>query len=156
MWDMDSSVLNAAFTMVVVALLALAGCGPQRVTEPPVDVPLYQSWELQPGDAIAGHQVLGGLGDISIALDGNTVYAPYEGRVQPYQGGCVMFSSTDVPNYLLRLCGLNAPKYGPKETGEALGRGDVLQFAVLNKRPDGKWALVEPSKQILEQMLQAR
>jgi hypothetical protein len=67
-----------------------------------------------------------------------------------------MFSSADVPNYLLRLCGLKKPKFGARRAGEAIGTADALEFALLNKRPDGLWALVEPSKQILEQMLQAR
>jgi hypothetical protein len=99
---------------------------------------------------------MGGLGDLSIALKGNTIYAPYEGRVQPNQQGCVMFSSADVPNYLLRLCGVKNPNFGLRKEGEVIGTADALQFALLNKRPDGLWALVEPSKKILEQMLQPR
>ncbi len=155
MWDMDLNALNAALVVVVV-LLATLGCSPEPAAEPPIDVKLYQTWELQPGDAVAGYSVTGGLGDISIALQGDTVYAPYDGRVQPHKPGCVMFSSADVPNYLLRLCGLKKPKFGARRAGEAIGTADALEFALLNKRPDGLWALVEPSKQILEQMLQGR
>jgi hypothetical protein len=155
MWDMDLNVLNTALTALVM-LFCVAGCTSKPVTEAPLDVRLYQTWELQPGDSIAGYSVSGGLGDISIALKGNKVYAPYDGRLQPNKQGCVMFSSTDVPNYLLRLCGLNNPKFGLRTTGEAIGTADNLQFAVLNKRSDGLWALVEPSKQILQQMLQPR
>ncbi|HBB34128.1 MAG TPA: hypothetical protein DDZ80_10465 [Cyanobacteria bacterium UBA8803] len=136
-------------------LLTLVSCTPQPTTESPIDIKLYQNWELQPGDIIAGHKVTGSLGDISIALKGGKVYAPYEGRLQPHKPGCVMFSSSDVPNYLLRLCGLKTPNFGLRKAGEALGSSDNLEFAVLNKRPDSKWALVEPSKQLLEQMLQA-
>jgi hypothetical protein len=51
---------------------------------------------------------------------------------------------------------LNNPKYGLRKTGEAIGTAEALQFALLNKRADGRWALVEPSKKILEQMLQPR
>ncbi len=155
MWDMDLNALNAALVVVVVLLTTL-GCTPEPAAEPPIDVKLYQTWELQPGDAVAGYSVTGGLGDISIALQGDTVYAPYDGRVQPHKPGCVMFSSADVPNYLLRLCGLKKPKFGARRAGEAIGTADALEFALLSKRPDGLWALVEPSKQILEQMLQGR
>lgn len=155
MWDMDSSVLNSALATLVV-LLFTPSCTPQPVAEAPIDVQLYQTWELQPGDTVAGYAVMGGLGDLSIALKGNTIYAPYEGRVQPNQQGCVMFSSADVPNYLLRLCGVKNPNFGLRKGGEAIGTADALEFALLNKRPDGLWALVEPSKKILEQMLQPR
>ena len=155
MWDMDSSVLNSALATLVV-LLFTPSCTPQPVAEAPIDVQLYQTWELQPGDTVAGYAVMGGLGDLSIALKGNTIYAPYEGRVQPNQQGCVMFSSADVPNYLLRLCGVKNPNFGLRKGGEAIATADALQFALLNKRPDGLWALVEPSKKILEQMLQPR
>jgi len=155
MWDMDLNVLNAALASLVV-LLFVAGCTPKPVPEAPIEVQIYQNWELQPGDVVAGYSVIGGLGDISIALKGNAVYAPYDGRVQPNKSGCVVFSSADVPNYLLRLCGMKNPKFGPRKAGEAIGTADALQFALLNKRPDGLWALVEPSKRILEQMLQPR
>jgi hypothetical protein len=155
MWDMDSNVLNTALAALVM-LLCITSCTPKPGADAPIDVPLYQNWELQPGDTVAGYSVLGGLGDLSIALKGNKVYAPYEGRVQPNKQGCVMFSSADVPNYLLRLCGLKNPSFGLHKAGEAIGTADALHFAVLNKRPDGRWALVEPSKKILEQMLQSR
>ena len=155
MWDMDLNVLNTALGALVM-LLCVTGCTPNPVAEAPIDVKLYQNWELQPGDTVAGYSVMGGLGDLSIALNGNKVYAPYEGRLQPNKPGCVMFSSTDVPNYLLRLCGMKNPNFGLRKAGEAMGTADALQFALLNKRPDGLWALVEPSKQILQQMLQLR
>lgn len=154
MLDMDLSVLNLLATGVI--LLGVAGCTPQPVTEQPLDVQLFQSWELQAGDTVAGYRVTGGLGDISIALKGNSIYAPYAGRLQPNKPGCVMFSSADVPNYLLRLCGVKNPQFGLKKAGEAIGTAEALQFALLNKRADGKWALVEPSKQILQQMLPPR
>ena len=141
MWDMDLSGINAALTVFAV-MLAIAGCTPQSIVEQPLDVPLSQKWELQPGDAVAGYPVTGSLGDISIALNGNKIYAPYDGRLQPNKPGCVVFSSTDVPNYLLRLCGVNKPQFGQRLAGEAIGTADTLQFAVLNKRPDGLWALV--------------
>lgn len=66
MWDMDLSVLNVLTTTAL--LLCVASCTPQPVAEQPLDVQLFQSWELQTGDAVAGYRVTGGLGDISIAL----------------------------------------------------------------------------------------
>ena len=73
MWDMDLNVLNAALAAMVLLLLT-GGCTPQLVAEAPIEVQIYQNWELQPGDAVAGYSVMGGLGDISITLNGNTVY----------------------------------------------------------------------------------
>lgn len=152
MWDMGSNVIN--WVLAGVLLLTVVGCTPQPPTEAPREVQLSQKWELQPGDVVGGHQVLGGLGDISIALKGGSVYAPYAGRVQPHKPECVIFSSEEVPNYLFRLCGLSQPFFGPKRAGNAIGTGDVVQFALLNKQRDGRWAMVEPSKKIIQQMLQ--
>lgn len=152
MWDMDSNAIN--WVLAVVALLMVVGCTPQHSTEAPREVQLAQKWELQPGNVVGGHQVLGGLGDITIALNGDTVYAPYAGRVQPHKPECVIFSSEEVPNYLFRLCGLSKPFFGPKRAGEAIGTGNLVQFALLNRQRDGRWAMVEPSKKIIQQMLQ--
>ena len=155
MLDMDLSALNC-FVIVAVLLLATAGCSSKQTKEAALNLQLYQTWELQAGDVVAGYTVLGGLGDLSIALKGKAVYAPYDGRLRPQQAGCTIFSSEDVPHYLLRLCGLQKPRLGPHQSGEILGTAKTLQLAVLNKRPDGLWALVEPSKQILKQMLLPR
>ena len=155
MSDMDLNVLNSALA-VMVALLVITGCTPKQTKESPLEVQLYQTWELQPGEVIAGYSVIGGLGDLSIALKGQKVYAPYDGKVQPHKQDCVIFSSEDVPNYLLRLCGLKRPQFGVQRSGEVIGSADTLQFAVLNKRPDGLWSLVEPSKQVIKQMLLPR
>lgn len=151
MWDMAS---NAIKLLCAVGLLSAVGCTQQFAAEPLREIQLYQNWELQPGDAVGGHSVLGGLGDISIALNGDSVYAPFEGRVQPHKGQCVIFSSEELPSYLFRLCGLNSPKYGLRRAGEAIASGRELRFAVLNKQADGRWALIEPSRQIIEQLLQ--
>lgn len=154
MWDMDSNAINTAIALMLsVVLVALAGCTPQPPAEAPREVRLSQKWELQPGDVIAGHQVVGGLGDISIALNGDAIYAPFDGRVQPHNPQCVIFSSEEVPVYLFRLCGLNKPNFGFRRAGEAIGTGKDLRLALLNKQPDGRWAVVEPSKKIVQQML---
>jgi hypothetical protein len=151
MWDMDSNVLRKGVALV---LLAIAGCTQKPPLEAPREIKLYQNWELQPGDMVAGREVLSGLGDLTIALKGNSIYAPFDGRLQPHKPNCVIFSSEEVPVYLFRLCGLRSPNYGFRRAGEAIGSAQELQFAVLTRRSDGQWALVEPSKKIIEQMLQ--
>lgn len=156
MWDMDLSVFNGALVLAIsVVLLAVFSCTQKPMTETAREIQLAQNWELQPGDVVAGHKVLGGLGDVSIALNGDAVYAPFDGRVQPYKPECVIFSSEEVPVYLFRLCGLDKPNFGFLRAGEVIGTGKDLRFAVLTKQPDGRWALVEPSKKIIEQMLQS-
>lgn len=139
--------------IALLAILLLTGCTRPSDSEPPLEIRLYQSWELQPGDTIAGRSVIGGLGDISIALDGNPVYAPFDGRAQRDTRNCVIFSSADVPAYLFRLCGLSDPSLGRLNQGDVIGRGTTLQFAALRKQPNGTWAIVEPSKRMLERTL---
>ena len=131
----------------------LGGCS--QPIEPDRSLPIEQQWQLQPGSTIAGRQVAGGLGDISIELNGDRVYAPADGRVQPVKTNpiCVVFEAPEIPAYLFRLCGIRNPKLGEVQQGEAIGRADDLQFAALRRQPDGKWAMVEPSRQILEQTL---
>ncbi len=134
--------------------LALAGCFAGNQVVPPLEVKLHQQWQLQPGDRIGNYPVLGGLGDISIGLNRQSVYAPFRGRAQPSQAACVLFSSPDVPAYLFRFCGLENPRLGSVSAGDRLGRAQTLQFATLRKQPNGTWAIVEPSRQILERILQ--
>ncbi|WP_199321377.1 hypothetical protein [Microcoleus sp. FACHB-831] len=150
---MDLKSLRGGIAAALV-LLNLVGCTQKAPAEASREIQLYQKWELQPGDVVAGHAVVSGLGDLTIALNGKAVYAPFDGRVQPHRGNCAIFSSEEVPVYLFRMCGLKSPNYGFRRAGEALGSANELQFAVLNKQPDGRWALVEPSKKLLEQMLQ--
>lgn len=115
---------------------------------------IQQAWELQPGDTIAGHRVAGSLGDVSIDLNGDKVYAPFDGRVQPNTiEGCIVFSSAEVPAYLFRLCGVRHPKLGEIKQGDAIGSANYLQFAALRRQPDGKWAMVEPASDILQRTL---
>jgi hypothetical protein len=124
--------------------------------ERPVNLQLYQKWQLQPGDRVMGYTVTSGLGDISIALRGRRVYAPFNGSIRPSgkQDGCVFFVSTEVPAYMFRLCGLKQPKLGTVQQGEAIARSDMLVFAALRKQPSGNWAMVEPSVNMLERMLE--
>lgn len=139
--------------LALALLLSVTGCT-NRPSEAVRAIQIYQDWELAPGDAIAGHLVLGGLGDISIELKGASVYAPFDGRVQPNVKGCVIFSTPQIPAYLFRLCGLKRPTLGQVSQGEAIGSGNYLQFAALRRQPDGRWALVEPAVDILERTLE--
>lgn len=136
------------------SMLLLASC--QRATsEPqPRNLQIQQTWELQPGQSIAGYAVAAGLGDITVRLDGGSVYAPYEGDVQPAAtGDCVIYSSAEVPAYVFRLCGLRQPQLGQVRAGQPIGTGVYLHFAALRRQPDGTWVIVEPASQIVEQML---
>jgi hypothetical protein len=140
---------------MVMAILLLTGtsCTSTAFTEPVRTIQLQQTWQLKVGDTIGGHRVVAGLGDISINLQGDAVYAPFNGRVQPTEQGCVLFSSPEIPAYLFRLCGLNHPRLGELQQGEAIGSGDYLHFATLRKEQEGTWSMVEPARDILERVL---
>ncbi|WP_199245288.1 hypothetical protein [[Phormidium] sp. ETS-05] len=74
---MDLSVFKNALSAVLVALCGVVGCTNGLPPEPPRTLQIQQTWELKPGDELAGHRIIGGLGDISIALSGDkTLYAP--------------------------------------------------------------------------------
>ncbi|MDJ0706265.1 MAG: hypothetical protein QNJ46_23585 [Leptolyngbyaceae cyanobacterium MO_188.B28] len=130
-------------------MLFAAGCGAQP-NVPPRAIQLHQKWALQPGAEVAGLRISGGLGDISIELKGKSVRAPFNGKVQPNREDCVVFSSSEVPAYLFRLCGLKRPQLGDLQEGEVIGSGEALQFAALRRQPDGSWAIVEPAVDLLE------
>lgn len=119
----------------------------------PLSIEIQQNWQLQPGQTVAGYPILGGVGDISIELNNGTVYAPFDGAVQPNGEICVAFSSPEVPAYLLRMCGLQHPKLGEVREGQPIGKADTVQIAALRRLPDGKWAMVEPSSRVLERAL---
>lgn len=135
--------------------LAILGAGCSTTPSVPVrPVPVQQNWELQPGKMIGKHRVAGGLGDISIEVGGDRVYAPFDGFLQPNDiEGCFIFSSPDVPAYLFRLCGLKQPKLGQVQQGDQIGSADFLQFAALRRQPDGKWTMVEPASDVLQRTL---
>ncbi|NJR69052.1 MAG: hypothetical protein HC771_10560 [Synechococcales cyanobacterium CRU_2_2] len=87
--------------------------------------------------------------------------APFDGEVYAYRdpselGGanrCVLFASPQVPAYLFRLCGLQGIQFGRVRQGASIGRAQSLHFATLRKQPDGSWAIVEPARDILQQVL---
>lgn len=124
-----------------------------RSTPAPRVLNLHQSWSLPIGAEIAGYQVSSSLGDISLNLDGDAVRMPFNGTIEPTEMNCVLVSSDDVPAYLFRLCGLSRTKFGPRQQGQAIGRANHLIFAMLRREPDGTWAMVEPSAQFIEKLL---
>ena len=125
---------------------------------PPVEsrnLNIEQNWALKPGHYVAGHLISGGLGDVSIEVQGSPLFAPFSGLLQPHQTDCAIFSSPEVPAYLLRICGLKQPQLGPCQVGTRIGTGKTVHFAALRKQPTGQWAIVEPASDILERMLSA-
>ena len=152
MQGIGSGCVKAGVMLCLLTSCSSLKAAPATIAEPP----LFQKWELQPGDTVAGYTVTGGLGDISIALNGKTIYAPAVGDSYIDKRGCVYFSSADTPAYLFRLCGLKSPKLGHLQAGEAIATGETLRFAALLRQSDGKWALVEPDKSLLERTLKQR
>jgi hypothetical protein len=135
------------------ALLMFSACDRRSDPTETINLKLYQNWQLQPGDKIAGYLVVAGLGDLSIDLNGKSVYAPFDGQTQRDQRNCLIFSSPEVPAYLFRLCGISHPRLGRCNQGDSLGTAAVFHFATLRKQPDGTWAIVEPSKSVMERIL---
>jgi len=134
-------------------VLLLSGCS-RSTTMPVRTVPIQQSWELQPGKQIAGYRVASGLGDISIDVGGDRIYAPFDGQLQPNDvEGCYVYTSPDIPAYLFRLCGINRPRLGEVRQGQAIGSARFLAFATLRRQPDGQWTMVEPASDILTRIL---
>lgn len=163
MWDSALISTHNPTRILLVRLLTLllfilgmgmvGGCTPATRPDPVLELQLLQRWQLQPGDTLGGYSILGGLGDISIALNGQSVYAPFDGKTQWDTRKCIIFSSPDVPAYLFRLCGLSQPRLGPISQGEAIGTAAILQFATLRKQADNRWAMVEPSTDIVQRAL---
>lgn len=132
------------------------GCQ-QFPTGPTRKIVVQQSWELNAGDLVSGHLIVGGLGDITVDLHHSPLRAPFEGEVELAADGpqCIYFSTPDIPAYLFRYCGVKGPKTGTLAPGEVMGRGQQIHFATLRRQPDGTWAIVEPSNQVLEKTLRS-
>jgi hypothetical protein len=166
MRDLTSLCIKAIKSLSIAGLIpCLISCG-NPPPPPPIKVQVFQDWQLKPGDRLAGYQVTGGLGDISIDVQGQAIYAPFNGEIQRDAPGCLFYSSPEVPSYLFRLCGmtgrawfgldippLNRLRLGSVRSGETLGYATTLQFATLRKQTNGKWAIVEPDKSLIETLL---
>jgi len=145
--------LNLNLWLYLVLAGLLAGCQWGRSSLSPRRLAFYQNWQIQSGKVIAGYRVNSGLGDIGIDLQGGKVYAPYGGQVQPHTSDCALFSTAQLPGYIFRVCGVRSPRLGKLRAGEAIGSAQSLQFATLRKQPNGTWAFVEPSTDLLAKML---
>ncbi|TVQ07051.1 MAG: hypothetical protein EA368_15400 [Leptolyngbya sp. DLM2.Bin27] len=134
--------------------IGLGSCGGVAPVVPR-QIVLKQAWEIESGDRVAGQLVTGSLGDISVKLQGIRLRAPFSGQVELAAKGfhCIYFSTPEVPAYLFRYCGIRQPRLGPIEAGAVMGRGKHIHFATLRRQPDGAWAMVEPSDQVLERSL---
>lgn len=148
------SVSNKVWLGLAIASLALTGCSAMNTNEPVRELKIQQTWELEPGDEVAGYRIAGSLGDISIDLNGGTVYAPFNGRVQPNNlEGCLVYSTPEIPAYVFRLCGVRPLNLGEIRQGTPIAKGDYLEFATLRRQPEGTWTMVEPAQDILERAL---
>ncbi|NEQ47758.1 MAG: hypothetical protein F6K00_31200 [Leptolyngbya sp. SIOISBB] len=146
--------LSCLKVLPLIGVLGLGACGLTQAQVPPRQIPVQQSWTLQPGSEVGGFKVMGGLGDISIDVQGGKIKAPFDGQLQPTDSEtCVAFTSPEVPAYLFRLCGVTKPRLGDVAAGQVMGRSQVLQFAAMRRQPDGQWAIVEPATDILEKTL---
>lgn len=144
-----------SISLLSLLCILLSGLLSSCQTSPkPIEPPqLHQQWELQPGQEIKGYRVISGLGDLSIDLKGKSIYAPFTGKTAIDTHDCLYFETPEVPNYKLRFCGIQQPQLGDVKQGDRMANADLLRFATLRKHPSGKWAIVEPSKQILERLL---
>ncbi len=150
------------------------------VTTPPAsdegrlqEVKVQQSWGVQIGDAIGTAEVIGSLGDVSLAHRGR-VFAPVDGWVEgnfvtivgdellPSEPDCVLFSSPQLPSYLMKTCGLVQRYFGAVEAGQPIGRtGGALHVSLLSRRRDqaansdaeAEWVYVSPSPEFLAQAI---
>ena len=127
------------------------------------EISLRQTWSLQAGESIEGHRVVSGLGDLSVTLQ-DEVYAPAdgivygrfvlisEGTLTQSQRDCLIFSSPQLPAYLLQLCGLDKRRLGLVKQGGVLGKAQgYLHLALL--RHDQQWVFVPPSTDLLKRLL---
>jgi hypothetical protein len=133
--------------------IALTACSTPAENIEPRYLEIQQQWDLQPGSLVSGRRISGGLGDISVDLQGGKIHAPFDGKVQPHEHQCLIYSTPEVPAYLFRLCDLEKVTLGTVNEGDVIGQGDIVQFAALRKQPSGQWAMVEPSTSMLEKIL---
>ena len=146
--------------LVLVAGVAGLTLSRSRSSLEPVRLNLHQQWQLQPGTQVGNIRVTSGLGDLVLALEGQALYMPKAGRVEPLVSeasadstACVVVSSPEIPAYKLRLCHLQQLQLGELPQGAVIGRGEQVAIAMLRKQPEGTWAFVEPAPSLLEVLL---
>lgn len=132
-------------------------------------IELKKVWEIQAGQLIAGHRVVSGLGDISLEFKG-AIAAPAMGIVErnfvlvsdrtliKTPSDCILFSSPQMPGYLLKVCGLKQRHLGIVNQGVSIGKTNgYLHLSLLSFRKDenqvSKWIYVSPSSKLIEKLL---
>jgi hypothetical protein len=154
MQGFDLALNRSRLLSIVMALFTLIGCSALNPSVSVRVLKIQQNWTLQPGKSIAGYRITGSLGDVSIALNGAKIYAPFDGLMQQNDlPTCFVYSSPELPAYVFRLCGVRSLKLGQVQQGDAIAKGQELKFATLRRQPDGTWTLVEPASDILERTL---
>lgn len=125
--------------------------------------------DIESGEVIAGQRVIGGLGDISLKFNGS-VKAPVTGVVDSEfvlvtednlidsTRDCIIFSSAQMPAYLLKICGLTGRNLGAVDRGSPIGEtGGKLHISLLSFRQvdnqTKKWIYVSPSKTLIEKLV---
>jgi hypothetical protein len=136
------------------------------------EIEVQQTWGIPAGAQIGKYFVASGLGDISLEIDGMT-FAPVDGWVegefvsisqgnlQRNREDCVIFSSPQMPAYLLKLCGLQRKNLGNIKQGKEIGKTNgYLHISLLSyrKSENGKpvWMYVSPSPQLIESLVVSR
>lgn len=132
-------------------------------------IEIQKVWGIEAGKVIAGQRVIGGLGDISLEFKG-IVKAPLTGYVEGefvlvteedlIEGtrDCIIFSSPQMPAYLLKICGLTRRNLGSIDRGSPIGEtGGKLHISLLSFRKvahqTNKWIYVSPSETLIEQLV---
>ena len=143
------------YLTLFITMLLLSSCAAKSTLKPRA-ITLQQQWTLNPGDEIAGNPVTGSLGDISLHLGGQKLYATFDETLEMReQSACTLYSTPEIPAYLFRLCGLSKVNYGEIKASKSMGKGEYLSFATLRRQPDGTWIIVEPARDVLEKALGA-
>ncbi len=136
------------------------------------EIEVQQTWGVPAGAQIGKYRIASGLGDISLEMKGKS-FAPVDGwsenefvlisqgNLQRNKDDCTIFSSPQIPAYLLKLCGLKHKNRGRIEQGEVLGKTDgYLHLSLLSyrKAESGRatWVYVSPATQLLESLVVSR
>ena len=136
------------------------------------EIELQNTWGVKAGDSIEGYFIASGLGDISLAMKGKVI-APIDGNVEENfvlisdgslirgPSDCIIFSSPQLPAYLIKLCGLASRNLEQVEGGKPIGKTNgYLHISLFSYRPNQEsgaiWVYVPPSPQLIESLVAAR
>ncbi|WP_017661921.1 hypothetical protein [Baaleninema simplex] len=131
------------------------------------EVTVASDVSIAAGDEIAERRVVAAFGELSLRTSGK-VFAPFDGwangqlvfvtdgTLRSMPSDCTVFSSPQIPNYLLRLCGLGRRHLGYRRLGEALGRADgYLHVTLLTYRTEESgdlWVYVPPAASLVQHL----